>query len=81
MIWLVLAAAVLAVYVVGVWGGGMLASHYADLQETAAALGVALALMIPIILASRAGAMVAVVPLVAAACGVGLFVGYDRVRR
>ena len=60
-------------FAVCVWGGRTLSRHYNDRMEVVAALVVAGSVIAPIAFLDGAG-----VPLLAAACAIGLVTGYDR---
>jgi hypothetical protein len=69
-------ALAVAMFAVCVWGGRTLSRHYNDRMEVVAALVVAASVIAPIALFDGAG-----VPFMAAACALGLMMGYNRNRR
>lgn len=62
-----------AMFAVCVWGGRTLSRHYNDRMEVVAALVVAASVIAPMAFLDGAG-----VPLLSAACALGLMTGYDR---
>jgi hypothetical protein len=65
--------AAVAMVAVCVWGGRTLSRHYNDRMEVLAALVVAASVISPMALFDGVG-----VPILAAACAVGLMAGYNR---